>query len=228
MKIILKKILRSSLTKAILAWISYAYLWLVFKTTRWSYIGLEHLEHLMKTNTPFIAAFWHGRLAMMPFIWRWNKPFYMLLSEHEDGRFIAKVVSYHNIKSIYGSSTRGGAQAAFSCIKELKQGHSIGITPDGPKGPRHEASMGLMHIARLSGAPIMPVSYALKRHRFLKTWDKFLVPIPFSKGVYVIGEPILISHTKDDEALDASRALLALALIKAETDADSYISNLKV
>jgi lysophospholipid acyltransferase (LPLAT)-like uncharacterized protein len=228
MKIILKKILRSSLTKAILAWIGYAYLWFVFKTTRWSYVGLEHLEHHIKTNTPFIAAFWHGRLAMMPFIWRWNKPFYMLLSEHEDGRFIAKVVSHHNIKSIYGSSTRGGAQAAFSCIKELKQGHSIGITPDGPKGPRHEASMGLIHIARLSGAPIMPVSYALKRHKFLKTWDKFLVPLPFSNGIYVIGKPILISHTKDDEALDASRALLALALIKAETDADSYTSNLKV
>ncbi len=220
MKKALKKILRSSATQTVLARVGYFYLWSVFKTTRWTYIGLEHLEQLIKTDTPFIAAFWHGRLAMLPFLWQWNKPFYMLLSEHGDGRFIAKVVNHHNIKSIYGSSTRGGAHAAFSCIKELKQGHSMGITPDGPKGPRHELSEGLIHIARLSGAPILPTSYALKGHRFLKTWDRFLVPLPFTQGVFVIGEPIHIANARNDSAMSESNSRLTQALLAVEMEAD--------
>lgn len=223
MKKILKNILRSSTTQSILARVGYFYLWFIFKTTRWTYVGLEHPEHLIKENIPFIAAFWHGRLAMLPFLWRWNKPFYMLLSEHGDGRFIAKVISHHNIKSIYGSSTRGGAQAALACVKALKQGNCMGITPDGPKGPRHEASEGLVHIARLSGAPIVPASYALKRHRFLRTWDKFLVPLPFTQGIFVIGEPIYVDSDKSDSARDASRTQLKHALLKVETEADRIL-----
>ncbi len=220
MKKILKKVLRSSSAQSILARVGYFYLWFVFKTTRWTYIGLEHPEQLIKTNAPFIAAFWHGRLAMLPFLWRWNKPFYMLLSEHGDGRFISKIISHHNINSIYGSSTRGGAQAALACVKTLKQGNCMGITPDGPRGPRHEVSEGLLHIARLSGAPIVPASYALKRHRVLKTWDRFLVPLPFTRGVFVIGEPIYVDKDKSASALDASRALVTQALLTVEAEAD--------
>ena len=223
MKKILKKIIRSSIAKATLAGIGYFYLWFVFKTTRWTYIGLKHPERLIQTNTPFIAAFWHGRLAMLPFLWRWSKPFYMLLSEHEDGRFIAKVISYRNINSIYGSSTRGGAQVALSCIKELKQGHCMGITPDGPKGPRHEVAEGLLHIARLSGAPIVPASYAIQRHCMLNTWDRFLVPLPFSKGIYVIGEPIFVNADKSTIALEESRKIITQALLLTETEANQIL-----
>ncbi len=223
MKKILKKFLRSETTQSILARFGYFYLWFVFKTTRWSYIGLEHPEQLINNDTPFIAVFWHGRLAMLPFLWRWNKPVYMLLSEHGDGRFIAKLISHHNIKSIYGSSTRGGAQAALNCVRTLKQGNCMGITPDGPKGPRHEASEGLIHIARLSGAPIVPASYALKRHRFLKTWDRFLVPLPFTHGVFVVGEPVYVDNDKSDSALDTSRRQLTRALLLVETEADLII-----
>lgn len=223
MKKTLKKIIRSSITQAALAQVGYFYLWFVFKTTRWTYIGLEHLEQLIQADTPFIAAFWHGRLAMLPFLWRWDKPFYMLLSEHGDGRFIAKVIAHHSIKSIYGSSTRGGARAALACIKELKQGHSMGITPDGPKGPRHQVSEGLIHIARLSSAPIVPASYALKRHRFLKTWDRFLAPLPFTQGVFVLGEPIHVDKDKSESAINESCITLTQALLAVETKADRII-----
>ena len=222
MKKILKKILRSATTKTILAWVGYHYLWFVFKTTRWSYVGREHLEYFLNSDSPFIAAFWHGRLAMVPFLWHSEKSFYMLLSEHADGRFIAKVVSYHNIEGIYGSKTRGGAQAALACVKVLKQGCPIGITPDGPKGPRHHVSDGVLHIARLSNTPILPISYALKRHHFLKTWDRFLVPLPFTQGVFVIGEPIAHKE-RSDEALEASRIHLTQALLIAEAEADRHV-----
>lgn len=224
MKKFIKKILRSKTTQIVLACIGYFYLWFVFKTTRWKYVGLHHIEHLIHSNTPFIAAFWHGRLAMLPFLWRWNTPFYMLLSEHGDGRFISKIIQHRKIKSIYGSSTRGGAQAALLCVRELKRGHCMGITPDGPKGPRHKASDGLIHIARLSDAPVIPVSYSLKRHKFLKTWDRFLVPLPFTHGIFVIGEPITVSQDKSPDALNHTKEQLTQSLLTVETKADHFLS----
>jgi len=224
MKKNLKKILKSAIAQTILARIGYSYLWLVFRTTRWSYVGVEHIDSAIENQRPFIAAFWHGRLAMTPFLWRWEKPFYMLLSEHSDGVFIAKIVSHHNIRSIYGSRTRNGARAAIACVKQLKAGNCIGITPDGPKGPRHEVSEGLIHIARLANAPIIPISYALTCSRFLKTWDHFLVPLPFGKGVYMIGSPICISQQKDAVTMEQSKMTLRNTLINVEIDADHALN----
>ncbi|MES2252513.1 MAG: lysophospholipid acyltransferase family protein [Pseudomonadota bacterium] len=223
MKKNLKKILKSTLTQNILAHLGYGYLWFVFKTTRWSYIGVEHIDSAIENKRPFIAAFWHGRLAMTPFLWRWKSPFYMLLSEHSDGLFIAKIVRHQNIRSIYGSRTRNGARAAIACVKELKTGSCIGITPDGPKGPRHEIAEGLIHIARLANAPIIPISYALTHSRFLKTWDRFLIPLPFGKGVYVIGSSICISQNKDTATIEESKALLKQALLNVELQADHVL-----
>lgn len=224
MKKFIKKILRSSTTQIILAGIGHSYLWFVFKTTRWTYVGLQHSEKLIQNNIPFIAAFWHGRLAMLPFLWRWNRPFYMLLSEHGDGRFISKIIKHRGINSIYGSTTRGGAQAALSCVRELKQGHCMGITPDGPKGPRHETSDGLIHIARLSNAPVIPISYSIRRHKFLKTWDRFLVPLPFTRGIFVIGEPIHLSQDKSVTAVHESKMQITHALLAVEAQADQILT----
>ena len=222
MKQTLKKIFRSPTTQTILARLGYAYLLLVFKTTRWSYVGFDHIETLIKNNQPFIGGFWHGRLAMMPFLWRWKSPFYMLLSEHSDGLFISKIVSYQHISSIYGSRTRGGARAALACVKELRAGNCIGITPDGPKGPRHQVADGVIHIARLANAPVVPISYALTQSRFLKTWDRFLVPFPFGRGVYIISAPIRIDAGKSEMQFDESKRILTDALLNVEIDADKW------
>ncbi|MDP3371646.1 MAG: lysophospholipid acyltransferase family protein [Candidatus Paracaedibacteraceae bacterium] len=224
MKQTIKKFLKSSHAQRILAFLGYAYLSFVFKTTRWTYIGHEHLNTLTHKKTPFIAAFWHGRLAMMPFLWNQKNTnhFHMLLSEHSDGRFISKIISHLKLKSIYGSKTRNGANAAFICIKTLKQGHSIGITPDGPKGPRHDVAEGLLQIARLTNTHILPISYATSNHKFLNTWDRFLAPLPFGKGVYVIGEPLIVD-LKNNEIKD-EKSRVFQALMNAEHAADAFIN----
>ncbi len=210
------------MAQCLLAWIGYRYLWFVFKTTRWNYVGFEQAQNLIVANQSFLVCFWHGRLAMMPFAWTWNKPFYMLLSEHGDGKLISRLIQHQNISSIYGSSTRGGAKAAIEAVRILKNGHCIGITPDGPKGPRHHVADGVIHIARLAKSPILPVSYALTKRRFLKTWDNFLFPLPFGKGVYVVGEPIMINDARDDAALALHNEAIKNALLATETTADRF------
>jgi lysophospholipid acyltransferase (LPLAT)-like uncharacterized protein len=206
----------------VIAWTASTYLWFVFKTTRWTYIGLdEHISNVESKDLAYIAAFWHGRLAMLPFLWQFNKQFYMLLSEHNDGRIISKIIRYFKINSVYGSKTRGGAKAALACVKLLKAGQCIGITPDGPRGPKHEVAEGVLHIARLANVPIVPISYAIKRHRLLKTWDGFMVPLPFTKGVYVIGKPIEIANSKDDATLDLDKRALKKELDQVMQMADS-------
>lgn len=224
MKHIFKKILKSAHTQSILAFLGYVYLSFVFKTTRWTYIGKEHLDTFTRNQTPFIASFWHGRLAMMPFLANRQNAnrFHMLLSEHSDGRFISKIISHLKLNSIYGSKTRNGANAAFACIKTLKQGNSIGITPDGPRGPRHSVAEGLLQIARLANTPILPISYSLTKHKFLRTWDCFLAPLPFGKGVYVIGEPLIIdiqNNGMNDEKKRVHEALMA-----TEQTADVFLN----
>ncbi len=203
-----------------LAWIGYHYLWFVFKTTQWDYVGFEHAKNLINANQSFLVCFWHGRLAMMPFAWVWDKPLHMLLSEHGDGKLISRLIQHRKINSIYGSSTRGGVKAAIEAVRVLKNGHCIGITPDGPKGPRHHVADGVIHIARLAKSPIIPVSYALTRRRFLKTWDNFLFPLPFSKGVYIIGAPIMANNTQDDAEFLLCKELIKEALLETETTAD--------
>ncbi len=124
-----------------------------------------------------------------------------------------RLVQNFGFGSIVGSSTRGGKGAVLSIVRALKQKKSIGITPDGPRGPRHRASLSVIQMARLGGAVVFPVSYSSTRGKFMKSWDHFFLPLPFGKGVIIYGAPIeVIGSSKSDEELrqeleDALKAL---------------------
>ncbi len=158
---------------------------------RWTFIG----ERYHPDMPPFLLSFWHSRILMMPYAVRgWSGP--MLISEHRDGAFIADAVALMGIESSRGSSTRGGARAFLQMIRLARQGHTLGVTPDGPKGPAEVLQMGTVKLAMKSGLPIRSVSYASKRHWRMKSWDRFYIPKPFTRGVFVVGEPV---YPTDDE-----------------------------
>jgi 3-deoxy-D-manno-octulosonic-acid transferase len=184
---------RRAACRAATAWIR-----LVWATSRWEVLRGEIPQRLHEAKRPFILAFWHGRLLMMPMAWDRRVPIRMLISAHRDGRLIADSVAAFGIESIAGSSTRGGSAALRQMVKALREGACVGITPDGPKGPAELASEGIVATARIARVPIVPLSYAARAARALGTWDRFRLAFPFTRGAFAWGEPIEVPADADD------------------------------
>ena len=201
-------LLDKSQTRSILGWMIAAYVRLAHISSRWDIVD-EHIpRRLWDQKTPFIVAFWHGRLLMMPFCWRCDRPVSMLISGHRDGRLIAASNARLGISTLVGSVRHGGSKGLRAMLRALKTGISIGITPDGPRGPLMRVSPGVIALARLSQVPILPVSLSLNIGPRLKSWDKFQLALPFARGVIVWGELLEVSRDADAKACEAARLLL--------------------
>jgi lysophospholipid acyltransferase (LPLAT)-like uncharacterized protein len=200
-----KRIGKSERLRGLLCWLGSLYIRLVFRTGRWQVVGGELPNRLWDQGKPFILAFWHGRILMMPYSWRSSVPIHMLISHHRDGQLIANTVAHFGIHTVAGSSSRGGSAAMRSMLKALKTGECVGITPDGPRGPRMRASAGIVTVARLSGCPVIPATFAASRCRVLGSWDRFALALPFARGVFVWGEPIEVPRGADAAEQEACR-----------------------
>jgi|TARA_B100001146_G_C16168233_1_gene428826 lysophospholipid acyltransferase (LPLAT)-like uncharacterized protein len=217
-----KKILRTKLAYSVICWVGAKYIKFVSFTNSWSFINKKYVENLWKKNEAFILCFWHGRLLMMPLSWNKEKKINVLISTHSDGQLLSKTVKHFNIETITGSSSKGGSEAIRNIIKSLKSGISIGMTPDGPRGPRMKVNSAIIKIASLTGHKIVPLSYSVKKKFFLNSWDKFLVALPFGKGCFVWGKPIKIKkNISTNEDLKLSKRL-ENNLLKLTKKADRY------
>jgi lysophospholipid acyltransferase (LPLAT)-like uncharacterized protein len=145
----------------------------------------------------------------------------MLISSHPDGRLIANTVAHFGISAVAGSSTRGGGEALRTLVRHVKDGASIGVTPDGPRGPRMRVGDGVLMLARLTGAPILPASISVSRRVVLSTWDKLIIPLPFGRGAMIWGEPIVVPRDADDAALAVLRAKLEEEMNRLSAEADA-------
>ena len=146
---------------------------------------------------------WHGDLLMQPLNYRHFKPtgnIKVIVSEHRDGETIRKVVEYLGIGALSGSSTRGGAKALIGAIKALKSGIDVAITPDGPKGPIYNVADGIVLLSQKTKTKILPFSCIPTKYWQFKSWDKFIVPKPFGKIDFYIGEPFDIEGLTMEDA----------------------------
>ncbi|MBS0271059.1 MAG: lysophospholipid acyltransferase family protein [Proteobacteria bacterium] len=215
-----KKIRSSSFVRRTAGFCIAQYVRLVWLTGKWEHLNKEYPEPYWRQNKPVIACFWHGRLLMMFKAWFGLHKLHMLISSHPDGEIIARTTQNFGYGWIAGSSTRGGRKALLTTVKTLKGGESAGITPDGPRGPRYHASLGVIQMARLGGAAIMPISYSSTRGRFMKSWDRFFLPLPFGRGVIIYGPLIEVANSlKSDEEL---RQELETSLRDLTQKADLY------
>jgi lysophospholipid acyltransferase (LPLAT)-like uncharacterized protein len=130
------------------------------------------------------------------------------------------MVSHFSIRTIEGSSSRGGGTALRVILAALQAGESIGITPDGPRGPRMRVSSGIISIARLSGAPILPATFAVTRRKVLGSWDRFVVAWPLTRGVFVWGEPVTVAKDANEAAQETARQELERRLNRVTAEAD--------
>ncbi len=217
---LIKRISRSAPAQAGLCWLGAWYIRLVYLTGRWEVGGDEETRRLWDRGDAFILAFWHGRLLMMPYAWRRGVAIRMLISNHPDGQLIARTVRHFGIGWAAGSSTRGGAGALRTMIRALKAGESVGITPDGPKGPRMRAGDGAIALARLTGAPILPATFSASRAVQVGSWDRFLVALPFARGVFLWGRPIRVAERAGPGDMMQARHELEASLNDLTRDAD--------
>jgi hypothetical protein len=164
----------------------------------------------------------------MPFIWNVDRPFAMLISKHADGRLIAETVSHFGIDTIAGSSSKGGSDALRAIVRALKSGTSVGVTPDGPRGPRMRASTGVVQAARLARVPLVPVSVATSRRRMLGSWDRFLLAWPFGTGAFVWGRAIEIGPDAGEAEVEAARQALEEELNRVSAEADRLVGQVPV
>jgi lysophospholipid acyltransferase (LPLAT)-like uncharacterized protein len=218
-----KRLLRSEPLRQALCWLIHLYIRFVFRTARWTVEGAEIPRRLRTAGKPFILAFWHGRLLMIPMAWQRLAPMHMLISGHRDGRIIADAVRYFGVDSIAGSSNAGGGAALRAMLRHVRHGDCVGITPDGPNGPAMRASSGIIAAARLAHAPIVPVTYATGRRRILATWDRFHLPFPGSRGVFLWGEPIEVPAELDEAGIERWRRLVEERMIQQTAEADRRV-----
>ena len=190
---------------------------LLYATIRWEYV----MPTGVSVERQNIFTFWHGRMLMLP---RWyrqreKRALYMLISQHGDGRLIAFAIKLLGIQSVAGSSSRRGVAATLELMRRLEEGASIGITPDGPKGPRYVCKKGVVTLAQQAGIAVQPITYSVEDRWVIPSWDSMIVPRPFSRGVVVFAPPISISPTEDGEN---ARVRIQEALHGITEQADTY------
>ncbi len=220
----LNKDLRRNLIRRVsgpqLARLVYGIIWLLRLTMRIEVQGGDVLTEFARRKEGFIGIFWHGRLLMLPFIHPGGR-IHVLIGTHRDGQLIADVIHCFGFGLVRGSSSKGGKAALRQMLRLLHNNDGVGITPDGPRGPAEEAKGGVAQVARLSGKAVVPVAFSASRMVRLSSWDRFLIPKPFSRGVFVVGEPL---RCLSDEDVEAFRKRVEAALKRVTSEADNYFA----
>jgi len=190
-------------------------------TMKFKEIHPEIIQKYWNNMDNAIVAFWHGRLLMTPYIYRGKKG-KALVSQHKDGELIARALEKMGIGTIRGSSTRGGSQALRSMIRDLKSGYDIAIVPDGSQGPRYKVQRGVVELAKLSGTPIIPLTFSSSKKIIFKSWDAFMLPYPFSRGVFLWGEPIYVENKDEEGYFEKKRLEVERKLCEITEFVDNY------
>lgn len=201
-------------------WLAARLIKLIYLLLKPETFGEERLKMLRPEGRHAILAIWHDQLLLMA-------PYYSgrsakaLISKSKDGELIARVVGYFGVESVRGSSNRGGRAAFRELLQLAKEPCALGITPDGPTGPRHQLKEGVAQLARLSGRPIVPLAFACSHgHRF-RSWDRFLLPYPWGKAVYLIGEPL---YYKENETIEHFQSRVQEAMDANTREAGELLS----
>ncbi len=186
-----KKILKNKIIQFFLALLSVLYIKFVRLTSKIDNINYNIPISFWNKNKPFILAFWHSQLMMISFTWSRNTKINIIASTHSDGRFGAIIGKFFKLNNIPHSS-KNSNNSLKNIFKLVKEKEYIGITPDGPRGPNKEVSEGIIKLASALEIPIIACGFWSSKNFELKSWDKFLITLPFSKCYFVWSKPIYV------------------------------------
>lgn len=166
-----------------------------------------------------ILCGWHGRSSIAGAKYR-KRGFWVIISLSKDGEIQNHIFLRLGFKTIRGSSGRGGERALVESIRVLKQGGTMAITPDGPRGPIGVVQGGIMAMARKSGCALVPVGISSKPRVLLKSWDRHMIPLPFGKSLMVFGDPYYVPKDADEEQVEAIRLKLQADINRLDREAE--------
>ena len=188
---------------------------LVGVTWRVKVVGAREVERCWREGRPVIYIVWHGRILLVPWLnqrlrrTRGARTPLVLASRSRDGELVARYVKHFGLSVVRGSSSRGGGAALRALVAAIRDGVDVAIVPDGPRGPREQLQPGVVALAALTGAPVVPLAIGAQPSRRLSSWDRFLVPLPFARCVLAFGPPLAVEASADREhaAKELERAL---------------------
>ncbi|MFO0772246.1 MAG: lysophospholipid acyltransferase family protein [Nitrospiraceae bacterium] len=155
---------------------------------RWRVEGAEHVDGLLRQGKRMIITFWHAQQLMMPYAYRGSEA-HVLISRHGDGELICRIIARFGLQAVRGSSTRGGTEALRELIRLGRSGVDLVITPDGPKGPRQVAKLGVIQLAKATGLPIVPLAFGCSKKNSLRAGTVSSCPIRSRKESFFGGSP---------------------------------------
>jgi len=208
--------LTERLLLSVLPWCGYLFLKFIGATQRTRVVNLRAVHIVFAKHGCAIFAFWHNRLMMIPYIYRrlfGMKDIVALISSSRDGEYFVRALKLFRPYIVRGSSTRGGSEAFKALVRRIRQSMDCIITPDGPQGPRYSIQPGTIALARLTGIPIIPISYWSSRYKILKTWDGFVLTLPLGKMTYAFGEPVYCPKDASDSQMDCLADALRQSLL---------------
>lgn len=147
----------------------------------------------------------------------------VLISDSRDGELISRAVSHLGVMSVRGSATRGGTVGFRRLVEVVRSGGDVAITPDGPRGPKWRANMGAIALSKATGVPVFPVTYACSKCKRFNSWDEFVVPAPFTRGLFLSGDPIEVPQDADRDELEELRVELETRLVAITERAEELV-----
>jgi len=183
----------------------------LFMTTRVERIGVEHYLQFREAGQPIMFVFWHGQLLPLVHYHR-HEGIVVLVSEHDDGEYVTRVIHRHGFGTVRGSSTRGGRKGLKGLVRAAKEGRDLAVTPDGPKGPPGVFKPGALAAAQMAGLPVVPIALSASSGYRFASWDGFLLPRPFSKIRIDYLEPRTVPRDASREDLERIAEEIGAAL----------------
>ena len=175
-------------------------------------VDQHYVQQIWERSAPVIYALWHGRLLMFPCLYGPLHRVHVLASRHRDGELVARFVRTFGFETVRGSSTRGGAVGLKRLARLLMAGAEVAIVPDGPRGPKGVVQPGVITLAKITGCPIVPLTFGASRAWRLRSWDEFLIPKPFSRAIVCFGSPLTVPAQADRSLQEALRRELEESL----------------
>jgi lysophospholipid acyltransferase (LPLAT)-like uncharacterized protein len=196
------------------------YMLLVGWTTRWTLVNRAAVEPFWRGDGKLVACIWHGRFTLVHKLWTFGRgatKAVFLISRSREGGIVAHASRTVGANVIRGSAAKGdqqkgGVEAVRELVRHIEGGGCIGMTPDGPRGPRMRARHGPVQLARLAGAPLMALAWSTNRRIVFDSWDSFILPLPFGRGALIWSDPI------EPPAQDASLAEIDEVRLKLEAE----------
>ena len=202
---VIKRFSKTHIGQKLIGFLFYSITSLISRSIRWEYLVENEKSNIFNSNEEYIFCCWHNKLFLGPHLLPRNRIINALQSSHSDGMVTSLAFKYLGMNVILGSSKKGGMQAFRKMVKCIKSGESVAITPDGPKGPKEKVKEGIIKLAQITETSIIPLVWTTNKFKLINSWDNFVIPYPFSKGVYSFGKPIYIKKKINEYELEIAR-----------------------